>query len=202
MSDNLSYQAAEAVYCVQTQWNFRVLSHLPQYCRHDESMLSLKLFVVNVSSANLTVSRLLPDAVNCVRFCFQRCLWLFFFLCESNISGTAKRICAKFTGRKCFVPRSKFLNAKVKAQRSRPPGTKTRCALPSPPPRQRRNGPFCCMTHCNALAANNVMQQQTGPFRRCWGWFRLPACGLCLVNVYSSSFIFICHLLFFLICWM
>ena len=34
-------------------------------------------------------------------------------------------------------------------------------------PRQRRNGPFCCMTHCNALAANNFMQQQTGPSRRC-----------------------------------
>ena len=48
--------------------------------------------------------------------------------------------------------------------------------------RQWRNGPFCCMTHCNTLSANNIMQQQMGPFRRCWGWYRQPACGLCLVK--------------------
>ena len=36
-------------------------------------------------------------------------------------------------------------------------GQKTRCALPSPP----------AATEWNTLAANNVTQQQTGPFRRC-----------------------------------
>jgi len=44
-----------------------------------------------------------------VRFCFPyRCLWLslFFFVCVWSISATAKRICAKFTGRTCLVPRS------------------------------------------------------------------------------------------------
>ena len=45
-------------------------------------------------------------------------------------------------------------------------------AAPSPPG----------ATEWNALAANNVMHQQTGPFRRCWGWFRRLACGLCLVK--------------------
>jgi len=46
--------------------------------------------------------------------------------------------------------------------RSRSPVTKTHCAFPSVPSSERRNGPFCCMTHCKAFAANNVMQQQTG----------------------------------------
>jgi len=34
----------------------------------------------------------------------------------------------------------------------------------------------------NTLVANNIMQQQMGPFCRCWGWFRQLACGLCLVK--------------------
>jgi len=56
------------------------------------------------------------------------------------------------------------LNVKVKGQ-----GTKKHAmhSHQPPAPRQRMNGPFCCMTHCNALAANNVTQQQMGPFRRC-----------------------------------
>ena len=45
----------------------------------------------------------LPHAVNCVRFCFWRCLWL--FACVWNILGTAERICAKLTGKTCLVPR-------------------------------------------------------------------------------------------------
>ena len=49
---------------------------------------------------------------------------------------------------------------------------KTRCThYPSP-----------AATEWNALAANNVNQQQTGSFRRCRGWFRRPACGLYLVK--------------------
>jgi len=40
-------------------------------------------------------------------------------------------------------------------------------AVHSHHPRQRQYGLFCCITHCNTLAANNVIQQQTGPFRRC-----------------------------------
>jgi len=50
-----------------------------------------------------------------VMFCFSS-VWDFFlrfhFVCESNISGTAEWICAKFTGKTCFV------------ERSRSPGTK------------------------------------------------------------------------------
>jgi len=38
-------------------------------------------------------------------FCFYRCLWLcLFFICASNIYGTAEKTCAKFTGRTCLVP--------------------------------------------------------------------------------------------------
>ena len=45
-----------------------------------------------------------PHTANCGRFCLWHCLWL--FLCVWNISGTAERICAKFTRKTCLVPRS------------------------------------------------------------------------------------------------
>ena len=45
-----------------------------------------------------------------------------FFVCESNISKTTKRICAKFTGKTCLVPRSDEFECQ--GQRSRLPGTK------------------------------------------------------------------------------
>jgi len=37
-------------------------------------------------------------------------------------------------------------------------------------------------TEWNVFAANNVTHQQTAPFRRCRGWFRWLACGLCFVK--------------------
>jgi len=71
----------------------------------------------------LTTQCLLPHAVNCVRFCFWRCLWPFLFVYEP---GTAERICAKFTRKTCLVPRSdEFEGLKIKGQRSRSPGTRT-----------------------------------------------------------------------------
>ena len=53
---------------------------------------------------NIVIGHWLPQAVNCIRFCFWRCLW--HFVCVWNISGTAERICAKFTGKTCLIPRS------------------------------------------------------------------------------------------------
>jgi len=47
---------------------------------------------------------------------------------------------------------------RVWMSRSRSPGEKTGCVLPSPP----------AATEWNSLAANNVIQQQTGPFCHCW----------------------------------
>jgi len=89
-----------------------------------------------------------------------------FFVCESNISATAEQICAKFTAKTCWFLAGTSLNVKVKGQGHQ--GQK-HAVHSHHPPRQRRNGPFCCTTHCNTLAANNVTQQQTGPFRRCRG---------------------------------
>jgi len=39
-----------------------------------------------------------------------------FFVCVRNISGTAERICAKFTRKMRLVPRSESLKVKVKGQ--------------------------------------------------------------------------------------
>jgi len=46
------------------------------------------------------------------------------------------------------------------------------------------------MTHCNAVAANNVTQQQMGPFRRCRGvmsaacvWYMFGKTSLAEVTV-------------------
>jgi len=105
------------------------------------------------------------------------------FLCESNISGTAERIYDKFIRKTCLVPRSDEFE--YQGQRSRSTGTKTHCALPSPP----------AATEWNALPGNNVMQQQTGPFRRCRGRLISAACvrfmfgktSLALVQTRSRS---------------
>jgi len=54
-----------------------------------------------------------------------------------------------------FGPYWTSLNVKVKGPRSRSPGTKN-ALYTSITPRERQNGSFCCMTHCNALAANEI----------------------------------------------
>ena len=58
--------------------------------------------------------------MNCIKFCFCCCLWL--FLCVWNIFGTAEWICAKFTEKTCWVPCS--YEVECQGQRSRSPGTK------------------------------------------------------------------------------
>jgi len=55
-----------------------------------------------------------------------------FFVCESNISGTAERICARFTGKICMVPHSDEFECQ--GQRSRSPGTKNVLCTPMTPP--------------------------------------------------------------------
>ena len=49
----------------------------------------------------------------------------FLFVCVRNISGTAERICTKFTRKMCLSLAGSRWNVKVKGQRSRSPGTKT-----------------------------------------------------------------------------
>ena len=115
---------------------------------------------------------------NCARFCFSAvCDFLFcFFVCESNISGTAERICAKFTGKTCLVPRSDEFECQ--GQRSRSQGTKTRCALLSGyHPRQRRNGMRSLqITSCSSRRDHSVAGGgDFGGLRAC----------LCLVNIFS-----------------
>ena len=57
--------------------------------------------------------------IHAVRFFFMA-LW--FFVSAWNISGIAERICAKFIGKTCLVPRSDEFEGE--GQRSRSPGTK------------------------------------------------------------------------------
>jgi len=103
-----------------------------------------------------------------------------FFVCASNISGTAEWICAKFTGRTCLALAWTSLNVKVKGQRHQ--GQKTRCPVPSLPP----------TTEWNALAANNVTQRQTAPFRRCRGVITLAL--VIRLHFYSATHLFTIHL--------
>ena len=64
----------------------------------------------------------LPHAVNCVRFCFL-VLSVTIFVCVWNMSCTAERIHAKFTGKMCLV--SHLDEFECQGQRSRSPGRKT-----------------------------------------------------------------------------
>jgi len=68
----------------------------------------------------------------------------------------------------CLVPR--LDEFECQGQRSRSPGTKTHCAVPSSLPTYE----------LYALAVNSVMQQQMGPFRHCEGG---DFGGLCAVYV-------------------
>ena len=108
--------------------------------------------------------------MNCIRFCFSA-ICDFLFVCESNISGTAEQICTKFTRKTCLVPRLDEFEFECQGQTSRSLENKHVVCIPitrsSPHSPEQQSGPFCCMTHYKALTANNVRQQQMGPFCRC-----------------------------------
>ena len=68
----------------------------------------------------------------------------FLFVCESNISGTAERICTKVTGRRVWSLARTSFNVKVKGQGHQ----EQKLAVHSHHlPTAMRMGPFCCMTH-------------------------------------------------------
>jgi len=97
--------------------------------------------------------------------------WLFvFFVCASNISGTAERIYAKFTQKTCLVPRSHQFHVKAKGQGH---GRQKR-AVHSHHPRQRQNG--TCLLQITSGSSGRDNSVAAGGW--CWG----PVCGLCLVK--------------------
>jgi len=55
---------------------------------------------------------------HCGSFCFW-CRQSVVFVCVWNISGTAERICAKFTQKACFVPRSDKSRSQVKVTKNK-----------------------------------------------------------------------------------
>jgi len=101
--------------------------------------------------------------VNCVRFCFWRCLWLF-CLCIKYLGEPLNGFVPNLHGRRVWSLARTSLNVKVNAQ-----GHQVQISSP-------------LKMHCNVLAANNVMQQQTGPFHR--GCVRF----MFVKHLFSSSF--------------
>ena len=72
-------------------------------------------------------------SARCVRLCLVKtslALFWCLFLSESNISGTAERICAKFTGKTCLVPRSE--DFECQGHRSNVKVTRDKNALSTP----------------------------------------------------------------------
>ena len=74
----------------------------------------------------------LPHAIK-VLFLAPYDTFCFYYDCESNISGTAERICTKFTGKTCLVPRSEEFEwqgqrSKVKVTRNK--NEKDCCVVP------------------------------------------------------------------------
>jgi len=81
-----------------------------------------------------------------VRFFFALSV-ISFFTCYSNISGKAERICAKFTGKTCLVPRSDEFE--FQGQRSRSPATKrTKKSAESSPLTMHRKACAPCAVRC------------------------------------------------------
>jgi len=65
------------------------------------------------------------------KFCFSAvCDFVFLFACESNISGTAEQICAKFTGKTCLVPGTEEFECQ--SQRSKVKVTRDKNTLCTP----------------------------------------------------------------------
>jgi len=130
---------------------------LPATCKHcGKTVPSSLLSVLTNTRYCQTVSAVLPHAANCVWFCFWSCLWRLFCLCMKYLENRWTDLRQIHT-EDVFVPPARIsLNVKVRGQRSRLPGT---YFLPI------ENALY------RALAANNVMQQQTGPFRHCRGWW-------------------------------
>jgi len=71
--------------------------------KHKLKMILFELNTLCLGKKDATV--FLTHAVNCGRFCFWRRQSVF-LVCVWNISGTAERICAKFTRKTCLIPRS------------------------------------------------------------------------------------------------
>jgi len=101
----------------------------------------------------------LPHAVNFTKVLFLApSVTLYFCLC---ISGTAERICAKFTAKTCLVPHLEEFECQGQRSKVKVTRTKTRCAVPSPP---------AATEWSRLLHAAGCNELSTGR----------PACGLCL----------------------
>jgi len=130
-------------------------------------------------------SRSRRQCYHATAICFSAvCDYLFFFLCESNTSGTAERICSvymfTFTNShgRCLCPslgRVWMSRSTVKGQGH-----------------QGQKNALCTPAACEryALAANNVTQQRTGPFRRCRGVIS-AACVRFMFGKTSLALVFI-----------
>ena len=81
---------------------------------------------------------------------------------RQRMTGTAVRICAKFTLKSCLVLRSDEFE--YQGQRSRSPGTKTRSALKTPPPYGRNGTPSLQITNVTLAADATIRSLQRGVF--------------------------------------
>jgi len=97
-----------------------------------------------VFTAHSKLRKVLFLALSVTFFCIFLYFFFVLFVCESNISRTAEGICVKFRRKTCLVPHSEVKGQGHQGQISSP-----------------------LKMHCNAVAANNVNQQQTGPLCRC-----------------------------------
>jgi len=86
----------------------------------------------------------------------------------------AERICAKFTGKTCLVPRSDEFECQVSTSKVKGhEGQKMRSALPSPP---SSDGMECARCKCRHAAAAGTI-----PSLRGGGWFWWLVCCLCFI---------------------
>ena len=103
--------------------------------------------------------------------------WVLVFVCHSNISGTAERICTKFTGNTCLVPRSDEFECQ--GQRSRSPGTKNALYPPITP---GNDG----MERAQQMTSRSGRRHHSVTAD---GWFRCP-CVRCMFGKTSLALVF------------
>ena len=88
---------------------------------------------------------------------------LSFFVCASNISGTAERVCAKFTGKTCLDTRSDEFECQGQRSKVKVTGDKNR-AVHSYRPRQRRNGTRSLQMTSRSSGRNHSVAAGGGDF--------------------------------------
>ena len=163
----------------------RKVEHLLKTTHHAKFQFDPTTWVVSANTQFATVRFLslsLPHAVNCVSSVLA--LSIISIFCHSNISRTAVRICAKFTGKTCLVPCSLegvwMSRSKVKGQGHLGQNWKNCCIIPTDNALYKACAVCCKSRH---PAADRTIPSQPGVT----GWRECTLTATCVWCMFGKT---------------